>query len=338
MGGLGMNKSKRRGFTLIELLVVIAIIGILISLLLPAVQAAREQARILACQNHLKQMGLAAANHVEVYGCFPTGGWGWGWVGDPDRGGGKRQPGGWGFNLLPYLELNDLHDTGAGETFNTKMSLFVEVAATPVSLYYCPSRRPAVVYPYVHGTGPYGRHWQNMNQPSVVARTDYAGSAGSVFGDLIYGPQSYNQADSGNFDWGNGPNDCNGVIYIRSEVTQAMITDGLTHTYLIGERYLTPDAYNDYRVGHYVCADDQGWNMGYDYDVSRWTFLKPRQDTPGWCDNDCCDRIFGSAHSHGFNMLLCDGSVHTLSYSVNREVHRRLGNRMDGKTVDKSQF
>ena len=97
-------------FTLVELLVVITIIGILIALLLPAVQAAREAARMLQCQNNLKQISLAALDHEHINGWFPTGGWGYNWVGDPNRGFGRDQPGGFFYNCLPYMEQQALHD------------------------------------------------------------------------------------------------------------------------------------------------------------------------------------------------------------------------------------
>ena len=102
--------NSNHGFTLVELLVVIAIIGILIALLLPAVQAAREASRAASCRNHLKQMGLAALNVESAHGHFPSGGWGWEWAGDPDGGFGDRQPGGWYYNVLAYLELSSVRN------------------------------------------------------------------------------------------------------------------------------------------------------------------------------------------------------------------------------------
>ena len=107
-------KRKSAGFTLVELLVVITIIGILIALLLPAVQAAREAARQTQCKNNLKQLALGCLNHDSATGRFPCGGWGFSWTGDADRGNDWRQPGGWIYNILPYIEQQPLHDMGAG--------------------------------------------------------------------------------------------------------------------------------------------------------------------------------------------------------------------------------
>ncbi len=122
---------------------VITIIGILIALLLPAVQAAREAARRMQCKNHLKQLALGCLNHEETHGFFPTGGWGCMWRPDPDRGFGLRQPGGWAFSILPYIEQSALHDLGAGCSDSEKRQIyFPQRSATPLEILSCPSRRP----------------------------------------------------------------------------------------------------------------------------------------------------------------------------------------------------
>src|SRR4051812_24808536 len=108
------ERRIRQGFTLVELLVVIAIIGILVALLLPAIQAAREAARRNQCVNNLKQLSLGALNHESTFKMFPSSGLGYKWVGDPNFGHGRKQPGGWIYNTLPFIEEQAIHDMGFG--------------------------------------------------------------------------------------------------------------------------------------------------------------------------------------------------------------------------------
>ncbi len=103
-----MAHDVRRGFTLVELLVVISIVGVLVALLLPAVQSAREAGRRAQCLNNLRQIGLATQHHLEQTRRFPNGGWGPRWIGWA-YGNDLFQPGGWVYNLLPYLDMEPLH-------------------------------------------------------------------------------------------------------------------------------------------------------------------------------------------------------------------------------------
>ena len=144
--------AMRRGFTLVELLVVIAIIGILVALLLPAVQAAREAARRSQCINNLKQMGIGFLNHESAHKMLPSSGWNCWYVGDPLWGTGREQPGGWMYQILPFVEEQSVFNlTDDGDKLNVtqkQRDKSIELQQSAIQLFNCPSRRPAKTYPY----------------------------------------------------------------------------------------------------------------------------------------------------------------------------------------------
>jgi prepilin-type N-terminal cleavage/methylation domain-containing protein len=309
----------RRGFTLIELLVVIAIIGILVALLLPAVQAARESSRRTQCLNQVRQQALACHLHADVHKFFPTGGWGWNWVGDPDRGFGPDQPGGWVFNILPYLELNDLHDRGRGKAMAAKFDEAREVVRTAVETFNCPSRRASILYPT-----PYNVNNASPTANDRVAKSDYAINCGDYSRNEIDGGPGYSNPLP---PPPAVPVEETGVSYRCSTVRLAQVPDGLANTFLIGEKYLTVMLW---RQGTDL-ADNENLYAGYDNDLYRSThasFGKPRQDSSA-----LIRYTFGSAHRVGFNASMCDGSVRPVTYEIDMTVYGYLGNRMDGQAI-----
>lgn len=320
-----------RAFTLVELLVVITIIGILIALLLPAVQAAREAARRLQCGNNIKQLALGCVNHESAHGFLPTGGWGNGWMGDPDQGFGKTQPGSWMLSVLPFIEQQGLFDMAAGSPGwpvpAAKKAKFTLLVQAPVSAYVCPSRRTA---------GPRrvrATSWFNADPPPVppgAGSTDYAANSGSGT-PVAFARVATTYLGATDSLWPSRSN-WNGIAYPRSETRATDITDGTSNTYLLGEKYMYPD---DYTTGMDY-GDDDSCLTGYSFVQHRLAnaTYPPTQDTPG----AQIYYAFGSAHSGGLNMAMCDGSVHTISYSIDLVIHERLGARNDGMPIETTKF
>jgi prepilin-type N-terminal cleavage/methylation domain-containing protein/prepilin-type processing-associated H-X9-DG protein len=352
-------QNPKSAFTLVELLVVITIIGILIALLLPAVQAARESARRAQCLNNLKQIALAFHGHHDQQGFFPTGGWGCYWVGDPDRGFGKKQTGGWTYTILPFMDNDTVFQLPADGDSNTITPLqeagTVKLLQTPLSVMICPSRRRMLLYPYVYTGGSGSPHvfysLPTLSTPSLVARTDYAANSGTrtfTIGNYsgrvpqTSGTAGLTSGDAPSFPWfPAAPNFFNGICYQRSMVRTSDISDGTSCTYMVGERYMSSDYYTSgegYQDAFPLYTGDSrstlAQTISSNASVPPYATHMPYQDTPGLEGL----ASFGSAHANGFHVAFCDGSVQMLSYSIDKFTHHYLSNRNDGVPVDAKKY
>jgi prepilin-type N-terminal cleavage/methylation domain-containing protein len=315
-----MNAQVRRrptAFTLVELLVVIAIIGVLVALLLPAVQAAREAARRTTCQNQVRQMGIALQNHVDAQKVFPTGGnvpnpriedYTSGSVNSPGRPNGANKQGlGAFYQMLPYLEMNAVK----GLTNQEKLQ------STLIPLYNCPSRRP----PIRSGGTELGS--QLTDYATAQPATEYCGAAAYVplqawpFSGASPGfaIRSYWCGQGTGGSWGTDPerNANYGGVIVRTPyrvegcspgvtcatatattpakgelvpgfptaIKPGQIVDGLSNTLVISEKVVRADLYEGQEApppGGGGVSDDKGWADGWDPDSVRFTGVPPISD------------------------------------------------------------
>ena len=292
---------SRRGFTLVELLVVIAIIGVLIALLLPAVQQAREAARRMQCSNNLKQMGLACHNYLDTYqGYFPPGSF---------YHATKKWSHGFAVAMLPYLEQNALYEA-YDFTIDPLAAGNKDVRWTQVDAFFCPSYNGEPIN-------------TSTNAYSDGALFTYQGVAGVYYNDAAL--------DSGVTDANPGKISSNGVFRFDGPQRAATIVDGLSNTVMIGE-FVHQDRTG---VNSGIPGNVRLWvtgttkTTGTDSDKGLYSTKVIYQDTI----NSTRDRLmgvgfnhlpFGSKHPGGAQFSVSDGSVRFLPETINFDVYRAV--------------
>ena len=314
------NDHRFRGFTLVELLVVIAIIGILIGLLLPAVQSAREAARRMQCTNNFKQIGIALHNYHDVNGAFPAG-----WRGYDAN---SRTPcvhgdpgWGWGAAILPFMEQQSLRDL-------CKLNLPLanaqnaEARVTPLACFRCPSDRKGDLTFELADSGllhdeeeheeheEHGDHEHETDEHTVFAAANYVASLGTVdihsAEEYCHGGVMHGRAFQ-----------TDGAFYHNSCLGMDAFLDGLSNTIFIGERAAE-------RM-HFSTWSGMPAGEGCIPAIVSGTFYK------GFI-NTGTGHGFSSWHASGSNFLMGDGSVKFISETVNQNTIKALGTREGGET------
>jgi prepilin-type N-terminal cleavage/methylation domain-containing protein/prepilin-type processing-associated H-X9-DG protein len=320
------SRADRGGFTLVELLVVIAIIGLLVAVLLPAVQAARESARRVTCQNKLRQIGLAAHAYLQSFARFPAGqavAPGCGSTPCPtcaaDSGGGNthnetdlRAP--WSVALLPFLEQAPLHDRFL---LDQPMPADSEFRGHPTNYGLAQSAMPAFHCPTdPQATGSYSNYVAVAGGGDPDACPCKAGRYDSGYTSVLYS---------------------NGIFFINSATQPAHVRDGLSQTYLFGEsrflRNMESPPWGKVKNWASGLRLDGTWRhymtMTAAVDPINQPIGTDRRGQPRTSE-PAMGRTFGSLHPGGCGMCFADGSVRFMDDLTALEIHRQLGTRADG--------
>lgn len=326
-----LRRPSRDGFTLVELLVVIAIIGILVALLLPAIQSAREAARRTQCVNRMKQIGLALMSHHDTKKRFPSA------IADDeivDQATGKVQAGKYTqFGYLPFiLQYMEL------DSYLTRLNLKVYWQdepnlsfsyGTPVPQFRCPSQTDEEVT-YTDPPGGAGATERSNLRAHYFAVMGAKSGTCPVTSSLPYPSSTYTMSGCGTS--ANGGSASNGVIYPASKTRIKDITDGTTHTFLVGEiswdvgpqRIWVVGGASKSNLDTYVyTAKNIFWPLN--------TACRSNPENPKPCDYANNDMSFGSNHPGGCNFVMCDGSVQFINESVDTDgVLKPLASRRSG--------
>ena len=317
----GRLANARSGFTLIELLVVIAIIGVLVGLLLPAVQQAREAARRSACSNNMKQQGLAVHNYADVNPeKFPVG-----WVGEYEMGewhGDEGEGHGFASRMLPFIEQNNVYKT---INFGAQVSAASNATArtTVISTFLCPSDSYGagdVFSPGEEGAGSNDEETPDATPGSTqYSRSNYPGCFGS---EHVAG---HDHGGGGGGDEGLEPGEGNGIFLAggasgENAVSFRDVRDGLSKTIMIGER--------DSRLGGSLWI---GRGDGLEAGMSRVVGVGEHVFNSG---GEAHFEDYYSSHPGGVSFVFADGHVAFLSDGMSDALFASLCTRAGGEVVN----